>query len=75
MYIEKEYFGGTSVWAAILLEQFQNRFGFEKGYGKTCLFPSQIESSIPTFRDMYETCVEKLFVAIAIMVFTSKIMR
>ena len=53
MHIEKKYFWDISVWAALLLEKFQNRSAFEIEHGKTCPFSSQIRSSIPTFRDMH----------------------
>ena len=53
MGIEKKYFGVTSVWAPMLLVQFQNRSGIEIEHGITCLFPSQIGSSIPTFGDIH----------------------
>ena len=46
-------FGGTSFWAPILLEQFQNTPGFEIDHGKLCQFPSQIGSSIATIRNMH----------------------
>ena len=51
--MEKKYFWGTGVWTIILLEQFQNRCGFEIENGKTCLFRSQIGTSILTFRDIH----------------------
>ena len=54
MDIEKECFvsgaGGASIWAPILLGQFQNKPEFEIEHGKTCPFPSKVESSIPTLR-------------------------
>ena len=50
--IEKNIFGRTGVLALILLERFQNMSEFEIEHGKTCFFPSQRESSIPTIRDM-----------------------
>ena len=50
--IEKNIFGRTGVLTLILLERFQNMFEFETEHRKTCFFPSQRESSIPTFRDM-----------------------
>ena len=40
------------VFASILLEQFQHRFGFETVHEKTCSFPSHIGNSVPTFRDI-----------------------
>ena len=52
MEIEKIILGGTSVWASILLEQFQNSTRF-KVEPEKCLSPFHIGSSIPTFRDMY----------------------
>ena len=52
MNIEKNNFGRTTVWAPILLEQFQSSLGNKIEDGKTFPFSSQIESSIPTFRDI-----------------------
>ena len=52
---EKSFWGGgvTSVWAPILLEQFQNSVGFNTEHENKCSFPSHIDSStITTFRDM-----------------------
>ena len=44
MDVGKKYFGGTTVWATILLEQFQNRSWFAIEQGETCPFPySNIE--------------------------------
>ena len=51
--MEKKYFWGTGVWTIILLEQFQNRSGFEIENGKTCPFPSQIGTSILTYTYIY----------------------
>ena len=50
MDIEKEYFVGASIWAPILLGQFQNKSEFETEHGKTYPFASKVESSIPTLR-------------------------
>ena len=62
MDVGKKYFGGTTVWATILLEQFQNRSGFEIEQGETFLFPySNIWGHVLTF------------VTIASMIFTSKV--
>ena len=49
----KIIFGGTSVWAPILFEQFQNSTGFNTQHENTCPFSSHIGSYIPTFRGMY----------------------
>ena len=46
-------FWGTSVWAPILLEEFQSRSEFDIEQRKTFLFPSKTGSSIPTFGEMH----------------------
>ena len=53
MQIEKNYVGGTSVWATILLKQFQNGIGFHTEHENKRSVPSHIGRSITTFRDMY----------------------
>ena len=74
--MEKKYFWGTGVWTIILLEQFQNRCGFEIENGKTCPFRSQIGTSILTFRDIHLHLIErkKLFPTIISIICTSKVM-
>ena len=51
MEIRKNDFGGTSLWAPILLEQFENRTGWNTEQEST--YYIQIHISLPTFRDMY----------------------
>ena len=53
MQIEKNYVGDTSVWATILLKQFQNDIGFHTEHENKRSVPSHIGRSIATFRDMY----------------------
>ena len=70
MDVGEKYFGGATLWATILLEQFQNRSGFEIEQGETCLFPySNIWGHLLTF-----VRLKKLFSTIASMIFTSKVM-
>ena len=56
-YKEKNIFRSTSVWASILLEQFQTRSDFEIRHRKIYLIPSKIRGSIPTFKDMCVHCM------------------
>ena len=51
--MEEKYFLGTSAWEPMLTMQLQNKSGFETEQRERCLFSSQIESSIPTFRDRH----------------------
>lgn len=43
-------FWGVNVWASIMLEQLQNRSGFDNDLRKRFLFSSQIESSFSDFQ-------------------------
>ena len=54
MDIEKNiFFLHTSIWAIVLLRHFQNKSGLDIKYGKIWPVPSQVGTSIPTFRDFY----------------------
>ena len=52
MDIEKKYFSEHKRLGTHTTQGVQNNSGFETEHRKTCLFPSKLGSSIPTFRDM-----------------------
>ena len=75
MDIEKEYFVGASIWAPILLGQFQNKSEFETEHGKTYPFASKVESSIPTLRGTCIISMKKLFSKFFSKILINSVMR
>ena len=74
---KKIHFAAQVFGLHILLEQFQNKSGFETEHGKTCRFSPQIGSYTPTPRDkhLHLLASRNHFYTIFCMISTNKVLR